>query len=214
MRDLATLTAGVVLFVGVTLGGPATAAAQARQFGAKVGPSFSTLAIQPADTEDYRIRAGASGGGFLVLPLTPWVAVQFEGLYMQKGGKLEVPEFNETATILLDYIEFPVLLRLDGPAAGRTAFHVFAGPAAGIRASARRQFSTAGGGFTSGVAMNMVDEIKRFDLSVVAGAGVDITPHIVIDGRYSWGVRDVNRDTTDGFGVRTRVFAIMAGVRF
>lgn len=216
MRYATTLRGGVSLFVIsiAAQGGMVTAAEQERQLGAKVGPVFSTLAIEPADSEDYRMRAGVTGGAFAVLPLAPGLAIQFEGLFTQKGGKLDVPEIEETASILLDYVEFPVLLRVNAPRSGRLAFHAFAGPAAGFRASARRQFSLAGGGFTSGVSEDISDEIRRFELSLVAGAGVDITPRVVIDGRYSWGLTSVNRDTTGDFHVRTRVLAIMAGVRF
>lgn len=216
MRHAMRVRAGVSLFaIGIAvLGAAASAVAQERQYGAKVGPTFATLALEPEEGEGYSMRAGATGGLFYVHPLTPRIAVQLEGLYAQKGGKLNVPEVAETASILLGYVEFPVLLRLEGPRRGRTGFHAFAGAAPGFRATARRQLSLASGGFTSGVSEDMSDEIRFFEFSLIAGAGIEPHPRVVIDGRYSWGLTSINRDTSDGFNVRTRALTIMVGIRF
>jgi hypothetical protein len=119
--------------------------------------------------------------------------VQIEALYVSKGGKLDIPEIVDTAAILLDYVEFPVLLRLGPSRAASPSVHALVGVAGGIRASARRQFSFAFGGFTSGESLDIRDEIEPFEASVVVGAGFDIHRHIVIDGRYSWGSRRSTR---------------------
>jgi hypothetical protein len=204
------LIIGLVLVVCAA----ANAAAQDRQYGAKVGPAFSTTAIEPEESGDYGWRNGGAGGFFYVRPLTPGTALQFEALYVQKGGKLDDPEFPAQATLMFDYIEFPVLLRLGSSRPDARGLHVFGGASAGVRVAARRQFSVAGGGGTSGVSHDMSDEIERFEASVVAGVGVDLHRHFVLDGRYSWGLTPVNRDREGGFRVRTRVLAVMAGIRF
>jgi hypothetical protein len=188
--------------------------AQERQYGAKVGPAFSTTAIEPEESGDYRWRNGGAGGVFYVRPLSPAVALQLEALYVQKGGKFEDPDFQVQATLLLDYIEFPVLLRLGSSRLDARGFHVFGGAAAGLRVSARRQFSVAFNGWTQGSSHDMSDEIERFEASLVAGAGVELHRYFMIDGRYSWGLTPVNRDRAGDFRVRTRVLAVMAGIRF
>lgn len=204
------------LLVGLALvvWGAGVADAQERQYGARVGPAFSTTAIEPEITADYGWRNGGAGGLFYVHPLTPALALQFEALYVQKGGKLDDPEFVEQATLLLDYVEFPVLLRAGSSRLEGRGFHVFGGASAGMRVSARRQSSVALGGGTSGVSLDIRDDIERFEASAIAGAGIDLHRHVVLDGRYWWGLTPVNRDREDGFRVRTRVFAVMLGIRF
>lgn len=189
------------------------AEAQEPEYGFKVGPSFSTLALEPEESGDYGRRIGASGGAFAVLPLSARLALQVEALYAQKGGKLEIAEVPETAAILLGYVELPVLLRVGGPRAGGTGVHFFAGAAPGFRATARRQLSEALPGFTTGVSEDISDEIRFFELTGIVGAGFEPHRRIVIDGRYSWGLTHVNKDTEGDFYVRTRTLTIMLGVR-
>jgi hypothetical protein len=204
------LTVGLVLVVCAA----GVAGAQERQYGARVGPAFSTTAIEPEESGDYGWRNGGAGGLFYIRPLTPAVALQFEALYVQKGGTFEHPDFVEQATILLDYVEFPVLLRAGSSRLEGRGFHVFGGASAGMRVSARRQASVAFGGGTSGVSDDMRDEIERFEASAIAGAGIDLHRHVVLDGRYWWGLTPVNRDREGGFRVRTRAFAVLLGIRF
>ena len=59
----------------------------------------------------------------------------------------------------------------------------------------------------------MSDEIERFELGFVIGAGVNIGRRFVIDGRYLRGLTSVDTDTTDG-KIKNRGFSIMAGGRF
>jgi hypothetical protein len=191
-----------------------SAAAQERQYGAKVGPAFSTTVFEPEESATYGWRNGGAGGLFYVRPITPALALQFEALYVQKGGKLEDPDFPVQATLLFDYLEFPVLLRVGSSRRDRRGVHVFGGGSAGLRVGARRQFTATQGAGTIGESLDIRDEIERFEASLIAGAGIDLHRHVVLDGRYSWGMTPVNRDRTGGFRVRTRVFTVLAGIRF
>jgi hypothetical protein len=133
-----------LLFVGVIPAGGALAApAQERQVGAKVGPSLGVVAFEPEQGERYGQRIGAAGGGFVVLPAGRHLAAQSEALFNRKGAKLDDPDTEATATILIDYLDFPFLMRMNGPRSGTTAFHVFGGPYLGIRTGARRQVAFA-----------------------------------------------------------------------
>jgi hypothetical protein len=188
--------------------------AQERQVGGKIGPTFGTLAFNTPQSGDYGMRTGATGGAFLVLPLSPRLALQLEALYAQKGGELTVPEIADTAAILLGYVEFPILMRVEGPRIGRTGVHVFGGPGIGFRATAKRQFAAAGQFGSSGVQIDMSDEIRFLEATATVGAGIEPHRRIVIDGRYTWGLSAVNSDTTGDFRVRTRTLTFMLGVRF
>ena len=207
------------LFVFVSafvLGTAALAAAQRPEFGAKAGPTFATLRFDPDDEElPHRRRIGADGGGFVVLPLGSRAGLQLEGLFTSRGAKATDPEDEEiTSTILLQYFELPALLRVNGPRIGGGSLHVFGGPYLAMRLSAKREASVFVSGQTTGVREDMSEEIERFDVGVTIGAGLDVGRRVVIDGRYSQGLKKVNSDTADGFGIWNRAITFMGGVRF
>jgi hypothetical protein len=207
MRTVAA-AAGLLLVFSVT-----TAAAQEREFGAKLGPNFSVLSLEvDFDGTDYDRRIAIAVGGFIVLPVARTVSVQIEGLFNPKGAKLYDAELGATSTLLLDYVEFPLLARVSGPRP--RSLHVFAGPYFAIRVGATRQISVTGPGFTAGERTDMGGEVERFDTGLVAGGGFHVRERMVIDARYSWGFRDVNTDTTDGVRFHHRVLTVMAGMRF
>lgn len=187
---------------------------QDRQIGAKMGPTFGTLGFNTPHDGDYGMRIGATGGGFIVLPLSPRFALQLEMLYAQKGGELTAAEFPDKASILLGYFEIPVMLRVEGPRIGRTRLHAFAGPGIGFRATAQRQFSSSGGFGSSGVSLDMSDEIGFVETTATVGVGVEPHPRVIVDGRYTWGLSSINKDTTGNFHVRTRTLTFMVGMRF
>ena len=199
-----------IAVVAVLTLGSAAASAQEFEFGAKAGPSFGMLAFEPDEGGDYDRRAAADGGGFVVLPLAPRLAVQLEGLFTSKGAKLYDPEEDATGAILLQYFDLPVLLRVEGP----RSLHFFGGPFAGIRLSAKRSVSSFVGSSRSGVKGDMSSEVERFEAGFLAGAGINLGRYVVIDGRYIRGLTALNTDRSDGLRVRNRGISLMAGVRF
>jgi hypothetical protein len=162
---------GVLLLVAATA---SVATAQEREFGAKVGPSVAALSVDPDDAgEGYERQITVSGGGFAVLPLGRHFAAQFEVLSSRKGATLDMGN-NLTGKVLLEYLDLPVLARINGPRFGSQSVHVFGGPYFGIRTSAKNQTSTSGGGFSSGERVNISPDIERFDMGLIGGLGVDI----------------------------------------
>jgi hypothetical protein len=201
-----------VLFV--VLLAASTAHAQEREFGAKAGPSFSTLTFEPEESGGYDRRISADGGGFLVLPLTPRFAVQLEALFTSRGAKLLDDETGTTGAILLQYLDFPALIRIKGPSWASRSLHLFGGPYAGIRLAATREVSFYANSIRTGNKSSISSEIERFEFGLTAGAGVDFGRRIVVDGRYCHGISALNTDKSDGFRIRNRGVSIMAGVRF
>ena len=202
---------GLVLLLSC---GIARAQAQQRQFGGKVGPTIATLLDKVSDqNEGYDHRVSLGGGGFVVLPLGGRTAVQIEALFTPKGGKL-LQETDVTATLILDYIEVPLLGRVTAIRSSSVSVHVFGGPSAGVRINAKQQVAYTGAVIRSGFSDDISSEIARFELGLVAGGGVDVGRYGVIDARYFWGVTDVNRDASEGNRVRNRGLTILAGLRF
>jgi Outer membrane protein beta-barrel domain len=202
---------------------PAPAVAQHRQFGAKVGPSFTGISLPEDDGQAYHARIAAALGGFFVLPLRPPVSLQFEAMSSPKGTRVEEPGSNLTQTLLLRYFEMPVLLRVTGPKLRGGATYFIAGPFFGIRVNAKEQFSTrtngdlALGGMAvwpvTGVRADVPDSIERFESGLIAGAGIDIGKYVLLEGRYSHGLTNANNfDGRTSF--TNRGFSFTTGVRF
>ena len=203
------------LGLSIGLGGIASpAGAQTRHVGVKAGPSFSMLAFEPDDSGGYDRRIAADGGGFAVLPVATGIAAQIEALFTSRGAELYDPDMTLTGAILLQYLDIPVLLRVQGPARGALALHVVGGPYAGVRLSAKRQVSAVVSSIRTGEKVDISNEIERFEFGWTIGAGVDVGRRMVIDGRYSRGLSAFNTDKTDGFRIRNRAITVMAGVRF
>ena len=209
MRQLALLTVAMVFFAGA----PEASAQRRLQVGLKTGPSVTTI-IQDEedDSGDYQQRIAAAGGGFLRLALTGRVGVQVEALSNPKGSRREDPA-GFTQTLMLRYLEVPVLLRIDPPGAGTGGWFVFGGGYFAVRTSAKVQVSTVVNSIAGGTRADASDAIERFDNGWVAGAGYDIGRFMVVEGRYARGLPNVNR-VADSVGFSNQALTFMVGVRY
>ena len=211
MRSKRFTVIGIVLLLSC---GVATAGAQQRQFGGKIGPTIASVDDEAAGEESgYGRRTSLGGGGFVVLPLSGRFAAQIEALFTPKGAKLQSGQEGVTMTLLLDYFELPLLLRMTATRSATRSFYVFGGPSLGVRTNAKQEVATSGGAFRSGTTDDIGAEVKRLELGLIAGGGVDLGRNAVIDARYFWGLTDVNSDSTGG-RIRNRALTILAGLRF
>lgn len=113
------------LLFAAALGLAVSASAQT-QFYIKGGLNVATFSgedVDFAETDGLRSepRLGAVGGAGVLVPLSPSVGIQVEGLYSQKGIVFE-DEFapgDYQETTRLDYLEVPAMVRLAVPV-GRT----------------------------------------------------------------------------------------------
>src|SRR4030095_5887205 len=125
---------------------PSEALAQRPQFGAKAGPAFTPVAAAEDDGKPYSRRIGPYVSGFFVWPLHPRLGVQFEAASSPKGTRLKDPP-GITQTLLLQYFEMPVLLRVSGPKVGGALLYFIGGPFFGFKVSAKEQVSQLAGTF-------------------------------------------------------------------
>jgi hypothetical protein len=204
------------LLLSVLLAGAASPAlAQERHVGLKAGANFSALEFEGEAATEYTDRKfGFIGGGFAVFPVSGPLAVQIEALFSQKGAEQSLDEVEVVLTLELDYLDFPVLARFNAPASGTMRLHVFAGPSFGYRMGARSKVSSNQFDFAEGEIVNIEEDVRRFDIGLVAGAGADIGRRLVVDARYAWGLTNAAKDNAEGVALKHRVLSIMAGVRF
>jgi Outer membrane protein beta-barrel domain len=184
-----------------------TAMAQPAVFGVKAGINLATVTFDPEPDEDVLDRrTGFVGGLFVVVPASDRLGFQGEVLFSQKGAS----EDGGAGDLALDYLEVPLLLRVGTASPLETSFHAFAGPSIGLRLRARVTAET----FDSETEdEDIADDVKGFDFGVVAGAGVNFG-RFTLDGRYTWGLNNLNSLEDDEMKLRNRGFSIMAGVRF
>jgi hypothetical protein len=207
------IAVSAVVLAVVLLASPA--AAQQRQFGFKVGPSWVAVAIDDADDEgiDYERRVVGTFGGFALFPMNDRLAAQIELLWSPRGGKLADIE-GASLKLKLEYAEVPLLARVAVTRSTSGSFFIFGGVAPAFRTSAKFETSFTGGGMTSGDSIDVGADFERFDIGIIVGAGMDIGQWIVVDGRYNWGLLDVNRNPDVAASIKNRALTFMAGVRF
>ena len=182
-----------------------SASAQGLTTGVKGGVNVSTVDFDNPDgslTLDWRV--GVVAGGFVRFRVLSWVELQPEVLYSVKGGKRE--DFGVKSAVLIDYLEVPVLARV--PLGGSKYFAV-AGPYTGFRMRARTRTEFAG----STEEIDIGDSIERLDFGLAVGGGVEFGA-IVLDGRYSFSLSDIDKEAIEGSSAKNRVVSVTVGFRF
>lgn len=185
-----------------------TALAQEVSGGFKAGVNLAnvTFDAEGADVSFDR-RTGFVGGLFVIWPANARAALQIEALYSQKGAKIN--EGGGEGELELDYLEIPVLVRLSSDRSMPTSFHVFAGPSVGFRLRAHAKSEFGGESEDEDIS----DDIERLDFGLAVGAGLELG-RFIVDGRYTWGLVNINKEEPDEVKVKNRVFSVMAGIRF
>lgn len=201
-----TRRAAAITFAILLASAPALPA-QDRGLGVKGGVNVATQQVSgEADAPVPSVRIGAVVGAFYILPVASWLGLQVEGLYTAKGSKLE--SFGISSTAQIDYVEVPLLARVQ-LGTGHRHYYVEGGAAPAFRVRARAVTSFTG----ATESLDITDQVETIDLGVVGGGGI-VLGAFSIDGRYTFGVRDVDADKTDSSRTKNRVLAVTAGYRF
>lgn len=201
MRTAAILLACVILCA-------TSAFAQGFGKGVRGGLNVATTATGGENGDaapDWQLRGVV--GGFIVWPVTSWLVLQPELLYAMKGAKQEA--FGLQSKLLLDYIEVPVLARVSRGSPGTRTWYIVAGPSFGwlARAKARADF----GGATEEI--DLKDDVKSYDIGLTAGGGMEFGS-ILVDARYTHGLSDIDKDTSDDVEVTNRAISVTVGFKF
>lgn len=214
-----------ILLLALLLGGVTAGDTQA-QVAIKGGYDLTNFFGDGIST-DNRGELGF-GGSFGLFNVGP-VIVSAEAFYRQKGAK-NVNEFNEqvftegSAEIGIDYVEIPVMLRVNLPTLGsRVVPYLNAGPAfawridCGITFTAASQ--TAERKCDDLAEENLEETIRDYEQGVVLGGGLDFavsggTAAINLDARVTQGLSRINQEADGTVNVKNRVFSLMLGYSF
>jgi hypothetical protein len=190
----------------VVLGG-SHAMAQEASWGVKGGVNLATLRSDEDPGPEFKYRIGLVAGGFFTWPLGAHFDLQPEALFSQQGATLEATGVEEIA-IKLDYLAVPILARYKlRPSAKGLVF--FAGPSLGFKLKAKVTVKAGGQTTTDDIG----ETIAASDYGIVFGAGWE-AGRLTIDGRYTWGLSDINAEEDAEEKTRHRVIAVLAGIRF
>jgi hypothetical protein len=210
----------LVLLVCLLVGTSTVAEARQMSFGGRIGLNSATFGGDDVDDFDVDIgsRTGIVAGVHLRVPLGGGISLQPELLYSQRGASFNEEFFGETvtATIKMDYIEVPVLVRFDIPlaqAAVRPA--VFIGPSFAFEMSCKFAFSGFGESGSEDCDEDEDFERNKLDIGLAFGGGLDFPMSfgaIVVDGRYTLGLRTIDNDSQDPADIKHRVWSISAGI--
>lgn len=202
---LGTLLVAILAF-GIS---PALGQAIDTQSGLRVGGAFMTIGGDDAPSDLTR-RSGWMLGGFATFDVAGPFALQPELNYIQKGAQDETA--SPTVTTKLNYIQLPILAKVQTPSPGLVSPNVFLGPSAALNIKAEEE----AGSSTNDIS----DDIRSFDLGAVFGVGVDAnvgTGTLLVDARYGLGLIDITDDddvgTTDP-SLRNQGFMLTVGYAF
>ena len=206
----------VLMFSGSLIG--ATVAQGQSTVSVQAGASFATWggddvkALEDAGF-DFGYRTGLAIRASAILPFTDFLGLQLGAAYVQKGMFAQVREEDSylDLTIDMDYLEFPVLLKVSPPLEGPLSPYVMAGPAFSFALNCRSGSSLRLSYIDPFTGENVtVDEsesekceeeaYKTFDFGVTAGAGLAfaVSPSwsLTLDFVYNHGLTSIA--TVDG----------------
>lgn len=215
MKRFAVLITGAFLFAAAF---PLTSQAQMGETTVEVKPGVragvNSMILSGDDTDDLDRRTGFMVGGFALVDFAGPFALQPELMYVQKGATQEesIGGTTITGTTKLDYIEIPVLAKVQLPVQGGFSPHLFAGPTLGFTVTAEAK--TEGGGESE--TEDLSDEASETDVGLALGGGLDVNlaaGTLMIDVRYGLGLSNID-DTEGDQSVNNQGYMITVGFAF
>jgi outer membrane protein with beta-barrel domain len=191
------------------------AARPAPRLGLLAGLNLSTVGGD--DVDDAEGRTGGIFGGYVSLGIGRSWAIQPEVLFSMKGATDN--SGGDETTLKVNYIEVPLLLRLNIPTAGSVDPHVYAGPSFAYRASCKLSGQNAG--VSASIDCDDLDELAGEDIVDIAkmdwglalggGLGFDLAGRALNLGvRYTLGLKEIS----NGGDVYNRVLSFIASYEF
>jgi hypothetical protein len=201
------------LFLSALLLSPAPASAQVNaDLGVQGGVNLANVDFKSGDPEEFdanfKSRTRGVFGFFFGFDFTV-IGIQVDALYSQKGAKADFRDEEDDVKleVAVDYIEVPVMLRINAPVGGGTKIRLFGGPAFAFKVSDKVTTEI------DGVSIEDDEtEFKSYDVGVTAGGAI-VFGKAFVDVRYTWGTLNILKDA-GGDKAKTRTLGVMAGVGF
>lgn len=174
-------------------------------YGAKVGANFSV--IQTARGTSERLMAPA-GGPLIKVDLSRTLALQTELLYMVKGDRDEILIGEQSADVVirLDYLELPLLLKLQAPLLGNAEAGLYGGIAPALKIREELEDPR-----TDRTVDNLV---KNVDVGVSVGMEFGFNTRLgqfVVDARMTPGITEIAKGSFLSPDSNNHTFTLMAG---
>jgi outer membrane protein with beta-barrel domain len=169
--------------------------------GVVVGANVSSARL--AGTDATGISTGNQTGLFVgvlaVLPIAPAVAIQPEVAYAQRHFTVKDTVGQFSANEKWEWIEVPILTRVRLWHTTRHAVYVVGGPGFEFLVRAKEE--------AAGTTADVKDDVKRADVSIVAGAGISMGK-FGVEARYDAGLKDLNKDNNLGDDLTVKIRTI------
>lgn len=165
--------------------------AQESTFGVRLGANLSSISSDdiPEDLEDSRF--GIVVGFLMEYPITEKWSVQPEFQYSSLG--------NDDESLRVDFLQLPIFVKYNFS----DLFNVHLGPQVGLKIWEWEDNSTTETNFNT------------FNLTAVAGVGVNITENFFADLRYGFGISNIidDKDIPGGADGTTRNIQLSFGYK-
>ena len=181
--------------------GAAPVAAQSAGMGVRAGVNVNSLSTDGTEfgTES---NTGLVAGVFGTAPFGGAFSMQTEVLFSIKGAK--VTGDGEEGTLRLTYMEVPILANIR-VSSGPVPVSLLLGPSFGFRLKAELE--------TAVETLDLKAETRKADIGLVTGVALDLGRHLLVDGRATWGLQNVNLGGDPG-SVKNRTISLTLGWRF
>ena len=199
MRYFVRTTAAAV--IALALVATEAEAQQGWELGVRGGVSVAQVSGDLTETFGEDNRTGFAGGLFLNYDMGI-LGFQVAGQYTQKGSKLDVGESVEQFS--LNYVEFPAVVKAGIPL-GIFKPSVFGGVGLGFNTGCDAEGTDCG------------DSVKSTEWTGIAGADVAIyvgSISLWVDGRYNFGLSDINNISDVAGDLKNRNWTFQGGVAF
>jgi len=182
---------------------PATAGPVGIHPGVKVGVSVANFNGALSDAADLKSRSQITFGGYLRFDVGGVFSIQPEMQYVPKGGRgsfvitddVGSPLGAAEGTLKLDYLEFPMLMKVRMPGGGLLSPNIYVAPSAAINLASKLTADVSALGLPAEAGeADVKDQVKSLDFGGSIGGGFDFRTGsgiLTVDTRYTLGFGEI-----------------------
>jgi len=198
-------------------------------FGILIGSNLSSISDADRGVRDVfgaafdtKRRVGLNAGIYASIPLAGAFALQPEAHYSQQGVTYESTLSGNSAKfgLKVDYVEVPVLLRID---VGNKASHLhpilLLGASGAFRISCSTSATSGSSTFSQQCSENTTstspDPIKKYDVAAIGGAGLSLSAlgrSYALTVRYSQGLSNISTQSNSNISPKNSVLSVQLSI--